>query len=510
MVLATHRLLLCHVVCIIVTVAIFSSTPSAANAQPTVDTDATVEVPLSQLQQIQQELRELRARDQERQVWEQAVSERLTRGGVIQLNAAEVEEVMQPSALIPFPCDNSEITSDPSACDCEKCRNGILPAPCLECPHVSTASPYFNIRLFGAAKLDMLFNSARPVSPGVPFFLAPASLTGLSQDTVDIHARQTTLGAALAGPTIGDFQTGGLLLGMLFNDNLLADQYGFLPLQAYGELKNQHWRFSAGLQFDVFAPGMPTTLPFSALAASGNAGNSFRGSVRLEHYLTPTDDVQWTFQTALSDPVTTTVSPTFAINEDNGWPNVEGRIALGLGEPQQVGLDSLRPFEIGLSGVVGQIRNTAPPPGGRVVADVWGAALDLRWRINEVFGFAGEVYTGKTLGTYNGAVLQTVNTDTLQGIRSTGGWLEGFVYLMPSLHSHTGYAIDDPRNADVPDTATALGRTRNSTIYSNLIWDINAAFRVAFEVAWRETDYRSLLNPDNEGIGFHTQFQWSF
>ncbi len=177
---------------------------------------------------------------------------------------------------------------------------------------------------------------------------------------------------------------------------------------------------------------------------------------------------------------------------------------------EQVGLSAQRPFEIGLSGIVGQIRNTLPPPGGRVVADVRGVATDIRWRINEVFGFTGEVYTGQALGTYNGAVLQDVNTDTLEGIRSTGGWLEGFVYLTPSLHSHTGYTVDDPRNADIADTPEALGRTWNSTFYSNLIWDFNAAFRIGFEVAWRETDYKAALNPDNRGIGFHTQFQWSF
>ncbi len=54
------------------------------------------------------------------------------------------------------------------------------------------------------------------------------------------------------------------------------------------------WRFAAGLQFDVFSPGIPTVLPFSALAASGNAGNSFRGQLRLERFLYPSNDSQWT------------------------------------------------------------------------------------------------------------------------------------------------------------------------------------------------------------------------
>ncbi len=42
----------------------------------------------------------------------------------------------------------------------------------------------------------------------------------------------------------------------------------------------------------------------------------------------------------------------------------------------------------------------------------------------------------------------------------------------------------------------------------NLLWDLNQTFRVGFEFAWRETDYN--IDLDNEGAGFHTQFQWAF
>jgi hypothetical protein len=389
-------------------------------------------------------------------------------------------------------------------CGCNPCQCPPPQAPCIECPHVSTLGGYVNLSIFGALKLDMLFNEPRPVSPGVPFFLFPGPPFGLNEHTVDIHARQTTLGAAFSGPQLGNFQVGGLFIAMLFNDAIIVDQYGFLPLQAYGELRNEDWRFAAGLQFDVFGPGLPTVLPFSALGASGNSGNSFRGQVRLERFLYPADDVQWTMQVALSEPIVTTIDPTFGFSEDNGWPNVEGRIALATGPVEGAGLDAKRPFEIGLSGVVGQIRNTQPPPVGRVVANVWGLNVDYRWKMTNSWGIAGEVYTGQTLGTYNGGILQNINVDTLEGIRSTGGWFETFVYWAECLHSHVGYGVDDPIARDVG----ALGRTYNSTIYGNLLWDIGPALRIGFELAWRETHYKSLL--DNEGVGFHTQFQWTF
>lgn len=352
----------------------------------------------------------------------------------------------------------------------------------------------------------MLFNQARPLAPGTPFFLTPGS--ALDQSTFDLHGRQSTLAAAFTGPVIGGFQSSGVVVGLFYDDAVIVDEYGFLPLQAWGELRNEKWRFAGGRMFDVFAPGLPTVLPFSVLAGSGNAGNSFRGQLRAERYFVLSSDVQWTVQAALSSPINTAIDPTFGVSEDNGYPNFEGRVALGLGDLQGAGPLAKRPFELGVSGVVGQIRTTPLPPNPRVVADVWGVAVDGRWRMSESFGLAGEVYHGQTLGTYNGGVLQNINLTTLEGVRSTGGWLEGYVYLTPCVHSHLGYAIDDPLDRDVSVDPLDLGRLENSTYFANLLWDVNKTFRVGFEFTWRETKYAAL--PDNEGAGYHTQLLWSF
>ena len=66
--------------------------------------------------------------------------------------------------------------------------------------------------------------------------------------------------------------------------------------------------------------------------------------------------------------------------------------------------------------------------------------------------------------------------------------------------------IDDPIDRDVGITQ----RTQNSTVFANLIWDVNQTFRIGTEFTYRETKYRSPALLDNEGAGFHTQFQWSF
>lgn len=422
-----------------------------------------------------------------------------------------------PDAAVPDPAAGGAVGTTPGNC-CRRCGCAssclcpLDPAPCIDCPRVSTLGPNFNVSLFGTVTLDMVFSQPRTIAPGTPFFLATASQQNFDENTVSFHARQSSVGAALAGPQFGAWKSGGLVLVNFFNDAVIVDQYGVLPLQAYGELRNDRWRVSAGLQFDVFSPGAPTVLPFSFLSASGNAGNSFRGQLRLERYFNLSDNVQWLGQVALSEPVATTINPEFRLLEDNGWPNVEGRVAVGIGQPELVAGAMRRPFELGTSGVVGQLRTTLPAQS-QIVTDVWGAGIDFRWKFLPFMGVAGEVFKGKGIGTYNAGVLQNVNTDllnpansTFEAIETAGGWLETFVYWTPCLHSHVGYGIDDPTDSDL-----GIGQRReNSTYFGNILWDVNPSLRLGFEFTWRETKYNSPVPLDNEGAGFHTQMQWAF
>src|SRR5262249_10105845 len=112
--------------------------------------------------------------------------------------------------------------------------------------------------------------------------------------------------------------------------------------------------------------------PFSRLAASGNAG-AYRGQARIERFLHPSENAQVTLTADLSEPVPTILTPNLELTEDNGWPNVEARVALALGPLVGEGPLATRPFEWGVSGLVGQIRTTevwVPAFAGRSLRDV--------------------------------------------------------------------------------------------------------------------------------------------
>ncbi|HMF16679.1 MAG TPA: hypothetical protein VKE98_05695 [Gemmataceae bacterium] len=368
---------------------------------------------------------------------------------------------------------------------------------------VTTADPSIKLVLGGAVIADFIYNSARPVSPGTPFFLTPGPFDGFRQSTFDASARQTTLFAMIMGPEVCGFQSSGQVAGVLYSSSLIEDLWGFLPIEAYAQLKNEDWRFAAGLQMDIFNPLNPMVLPFSLLGASGNTG-AFRGQLRVERYLHPSGDSDITLTAGISDPVPTTVNNSFRVNEDNGWPNVETRAAWAFGPMIGEGLAAKRPFEVGLSGVVGQMRTTVPATT-QVVADVWGLGADLRWAIDQRFGFQGEVFVGQTLGTYMGSILQNINSATFHGLHSAGGWFEVYYYICPeTLHTHVGYGIDDPLDSDL-----APGQpVRNETVFANVIWDPSKHFRVALEVTYRKTAYTLVSN--NDGVGIQGQVQLKF
>lgn len=371
------------------------------------------------------------------------------------------------------------------------------------------------VKLHAGLDTLMVFSTRRPFPSGNPLFLLPASPFGLDTNTFDAHARQSYVGALFSGPELGDFQTGAQILTFFQNDSLSTDDYGLLVYYAYGELKNDDWRFAAGLQQDVFNPVSPTIVYLTKMYGSGNTG-SYRGQVRVERLLQEKADFGVTFTGALSEPISTLVTGSAGrIEEDNGWPNIEGRTEVGFGPQQAIRGNQVRPLEIGLSGVAGQTRTTrtllAPPAAlpPRAVIDTWGVGIDLEWQPNEWYGARGEFYTGQALGEYNGGITQSFNSDTLSEIRSSGGFGELFCYLSDEVHVHIGYGIDAPRQSDLAPTQIR----RNQTYFMNWVWDVSKAVQLGLEVDYRQTDYtqfapNAFLNSD--AVIVATRFLWKF
>ena len=357
------------------------------------------------------------------------------------------------------------------------------------------------LRLWAEAKL-LGFSSGRYVfNPGQPLVVSPKA----PDDAYDLSAQQSMVYAAFQGAKWGRWTPGALAMFTL-QDNLLAEGYSFTPIVFYGELTDGHWRVAAGQNFDVFAPRDPDTLPSGKLAASGNPG-AYRPQFRLEQSFEAGRDFGANLQVAASSPITTALPDqldlanlqTEEVVEDNGWPNVEARLNLGFGEAKErAGGRRLRPLELGVSGVVGQLRvldNIRPTDPltldfDRSTVSVWGAAFDGQLSLGRRVGISGELYTGQGLGEYMAGVFQTYNRVSNRPVPTSGGWGELFVYPADNLRLNVGYGIDHATDSGL------FGLQVNSTIFANAVWDVNAWLQLGLEGNYKLTTYDSFGDKD--------------
>lgn len=373
--------------------------------------------------------------------------------------------------------------------------------------------PEVRIGVFGALSLEMIASNRRLISPSSYLYLSP--YFGESQETLELSGRATNIGFNITGPTIGDFESGGLVLLYAFGQEYFANYYGITIFQGFGELRNDDWRFSFGLMQDLVNPLMPTTLNWSLGGAAGNLG-FIRGQVRAERFFKVDDLTQVTVQTAISQAVNTeyavpTVSDRLSFGEPNGLPNFEGRIALGLGElaASAASPQPQRPFELGISGMYGQLRTITSDflnPSVRIVEDSAMVGADLSVQVSDRMGLKGELFYGQALGSYLGGVAQSVNVDDFRSIRTIGGFGEAYYYWTDTLHSHVGYGIDDPLDADVAGSQ----RVRNQMFFGNIIYDVSKNLQLGLEVSQWQTAYANPVLGDNSGVVVHSRVQLKF
>ena len=186
---------------------------------------------------------------------------------------------------------------------------------------VTTLDEDFSIGIFGALVGEAIFAEQRPIIPSGIVLISPDF--GQQTPTVDVHGKQSFLGVGVEGPEICGLQAGGLVLTYFYGENYIADLNGLFIVRAYGDLKNDQFRFAIGLEGDVINPLNPGMLDFNMGLAAGNIG-FFRGQFRFESYLHFSDTAQLTTQLALGNPIQTSFDGELRnLLEDDGWPNVE-------------------------------------------------------------------------------------------------------------------------------------------------------------------------------------------
>ena len=353
---------------------------------------------------------------------------------------------------------------------------------------------------FGMLRGEAIYTEAATSADAVIFFLNPRE-PNVTEDSFTVHGKTSMLNFAITGPEVRGFETGGMVLMNFTGAQPLRNASGPNVLNAYGELKNEKWRFAFGRMFDLFGPIGPGSVNMGQQRGAGNIG-IYRGALHVDRFFNVSESVKWTLsgRIAQQDVNDYLVLPQVR-GTDNGWPNIETRLGLGLG-PDTGGQ---RPLEVGVSGLIGQTRAVDPTLTPKaLVSETWGVCVDTRLA-GERFGANGEFWVGQAAGTYFMASLQSLNPLLDTPIRAIGGWGEISYKIAPNVTAYVGYGIDDPRDEDL-GFVTLVGpgqRSRNEVAWGNVKWDVTEFFELAFEISHRETNF--VLNPaaSNSSMLYH-------
>lgn len=375
------------------------------------------------------------------------------------------------------------------------------PAPAV----VRGRFPGVTMTLGGSVRTTITTTGARMVPDATPFFVLPDF--GADQGSTKLDARLSTFLLAIDGLQWQSFRFGGVILAQFFDGDLLSGQYGFYPGALYGYMTNEDWKFSFGMQMDVFSPRIPTMIDsMSAFASSGNPGNSFKTQFRAERYVKTGEHDTLTIAGAVADALPTNIAPNFAqYTENTGVPNGEVRVAWKHAPPAKDNVLGWAPVEVGVSAVTGKFRTFSPTGEFRQFETrLWGVAGDAGVQIGRRFGLQGEVYTGASMGPYLGAINQTVNLATQEAIHSAGGWGEVALAWSPRVKSFAGYGIDAVDEADVAPGSFLT----NETAFANVWFDQSRMTRFGVEGTWRRTEYAGAGRYAGYALMFMSEFRF--
>jgi hypothetical protein len=364
-----------------------------------------------------------------------------------------------------------------------------LPAIKVEPPTtrpVSTASDV-KIQLYGFARFDASYDTGK-INPGnIALWAWPEGQNNHDAEW-NLTAGATRLGLNLSGPDTESIKlTGNIEFDFLGG----GSENNLNPRLRHGYLK-AYWPASdfsvlAGQTWDVHSALIPFVDDPAIMWASGNIGTR-HPQLRLTKGFSVGEKGHLELTTAAARTISSSNSWAETWNTDPGKdaaiPTLQGRIALS--EPLVV---ANQPATLAISGHYGQEEWDTDKKGTHTTIDSWSCNLELSFPLSKELTLSGEYFTGLNLDDYWGGIAQGVNNSVksdLKGIRSRGGWAAFRYTLSPEISFSAGAGLDDPNDNDL----AADARSRNQTIFANIINKITPNFILGLQLSEWKTDYK--------------------
>jgi hypothetical protein len=358
----------------------------------------------------------------------------------------------------------------------------------------------YDTDLYGELRLDAAYDTGMINEGNFARWVEPEVLID-DDEQFNMTARQSRLGLNFKGPSDDWLETSGKLEIDFFeggNENKNRP----MMRHAYLELKWPQCDFSilAGQTWDVIAPLNPSMLNYSVAWWSGNIGYR-RPQLRLTKGYGCGPFGRLEFQVAALRDIGHTAFFTESTDsgEDSGKPALQGRIAYSRPLPW-----TGKEASIGLSGQWAdrQLPNELHDDHYEFTSTV--GALDLTLPITSLITLKAEAFKGKSIDCLLGGIGQGINLDTQEEIHSKGSWAAVSFGPVRKYTLNLGAGIDDPDDEDLSDG----GRTRNTSVWGNVLYDLNEAVQIGLEVSRWDTEYKNL--EDGDAWRFQTSFIYRF
>jgi len=351
------------------------------------------------------------------------------------------------------------------------------------------------LKPYGFIKVDAAYDSQETNQGNFALYVEPEEGASDS-DQFSLTARATRLGLDLAGPPAAGADVLGRVELDFFGSAMQDNKSGVLLRHAYAEMKWERARFLFGQTFDVLSPLWPDTLNYTVGWVAGNIGYR-RPQVRYERLCGDPQGVSFLSQASVNRTISPETLGAHDPGQTSGFPTFEAREAVTFQ------IDG-RPLTFGVSGHYGQEDVEGHPTkegatGLPEDSDSWSVAGDLSWAVTPKLQLKAEVFAGDHLDSFLGGINQGINLETGEAVSSLGGWAQLGYDLPGGWKTHAGYTTDDPDDDDLAATM----RSRNQSIYGNLIYEFNAQLAMGAELSYWTTDY--LENSDADAV----RVQWT-
>jgi hypothetical protein len=320
------------------------------------------------------------------------------------------------------------------------------------------AATDFAIRPYGKIKLDASWDQHSTSHGNFVMYVKP--YTGAKNDQkvreFNMTAKETRLGTWIDGPTYGDISSAGRVEIDFYGAGATENKGHIMMRHAYIEVTNNSWGLIAGQTSDVISPLVATTLNYSVGWGGGNIGYR-RPQIRISKTFSEMLDIQVAATRGIGDdlsPSNTVPASTDSIDDavTSGFPHLQGRVATTIPIME-------KKAKFGVSSHFGKLKSISNTGDRSSKYETWSLNADASIPIDEVL-IKGELFRGTNLKTYNGSIL---NSDTLTGVSSTGGWLDVTVKPAEKVETVVGMGMEKVDDEDI----LASSRKSNGFIFAN-------------------------------------------